>query len=63
MAVVTPPPPGQQATAERHAALSPRPTPLFDWVFPIEQSDLAIGEAVVQRGWGAPPLRTLAFVA
>lgn len=28
---MTPPPPGQQATAERHAAL----TPLLDRVFPL----------------------------
>lgn len=38
---MTPPPPGQQATAERHAAL----TPLLERVFPIEQCDFEVADA------------------
>lgn len=39
--LVTPPPPGRQATAERHAAL----TPLLERVFPIDQCDFAVADA------------------
>lgn len=38
---MTPPPPGQQATAERHAAL----TPLLDRVFPLAECDFTVADA------------------
>ena len=42
-----PPPPGQQATTERHAALTP-----LHRVFPMHQSDPGIGDDLIRHGWG-----------
>ena len=52
---MTPPPPGQQATAERHAAL----TPLLERVFPRHQSCDDDGAVWVTTGL-TPDMRRLA---
>lgn len=45
---MTPPPPGQQATAERHAALAP----VVERVFPIAQCDFTEAD---RHGFGCRP--------